>query len=209
MTIRGLIFSVFIVFSVQVSASQKIDLHDIIVDVANTEKMKASRTSSIVWMDEMLVRDYGFSAISEEPEGYLKELYGDAAWLLKNGYPIAGGTLITIARSRNDFKVSQAGPGMAHFVDAMLQPSDDDDAEFGGFLIRAQRAVSLLSSLPGAKAMAAQLYVVGGIYVDVVAFKAGKKALTELGTTQDEWIVIDSVREQTPMSKGQKWRQEQ
>ena len=42
---------------------------------------------------------------------------------------MAGGTLVSIARIQPGFTQSQGGRGLAHFVDAMLAPSDEEDAD--------------------------------------------------------------------------------
>lgn len=175
-----------------------IDIHHIITHEAQSQNLAVSKAEGVSWLSELLVDDYGYAAISDETDVTLRELYSDTAWLLRNGKPIAGGVLVTIARNNVNFNGSRVGEGMVQFVDAMLLPShedsEDDTVEIQGYLDKSERAVSLLRVLSGPKAMAAQLYVVGDIYNDTVAVAAGKTALMGLEATKDEWGMIESVR---------------
>lgn len=135
---------------------------------------KIDERSAVAQMDAMLTQQYASRGrISNERDAYLKSLFHQAATLLLNGFPIAGGTLVSVARHEARFHESQAGAGLAAFVDAMLQPTDEDP-ELAALYGQMMRARAGLSSLRADLRFYADLWVVGAIYRDDIAIEAGK-----------------------------------
>ncbi|WP_421193967.1 hypothetical protein [Aeromonas jandaei] len=173
-----------------------VDLHKLIMQAQSEKKTEVSRSESVEWMDSIMETEYGYSKISQEPVDRLRTLYEDAAYLLRNGAPIAGGTLITIARSSQDFAESKAGEGMAYYCDAMLQPAEEDDYELLSFLKRTKAAGSVLDKISRSGVrMSARVMVTGEIYDDAIAVLAGQRALDGLKATPEELALIQQARE--------------
>lgn len=149
---------------------------------------------TVLRMDSMLKEQYGaVNSINSEPNAYLKKIYQQTSWLLLNGYPISGGTLVQIARTKAEFKGSPVGPYLVRFVDTLLEPTEDDGDEFG-LLIHSQvakRVLTGLEPLPNRLKMPAQLHVIGLLYHDDIAYKSGLTALKDRVPTQQEWSVIN------------------
>lgn len=185
-----------------------VDLHQLIMSAAHEASksdliksklgsMPISRDDSVRWLDDVLSLEYGYPKLSDEPSDALRALYSDAAWLLRNGHPIAGGALVTIARNRKDFAGSDAGKGMVHFVDAMLQPAEEDDYELMEYQKKSATVVKQLGRLPKDKSgirMAAMVMLIGEIYQDDIAVNAGESALAGLTATPDDWAIIKAAR---------------
>lgn len=154
---------------------------------------KLSERSAVAQMDTMLTEQYAARGrISNERDAYLKSLYYQAATLLLNGYPIAGGTLVSVARNEPRFGQSAAGPGMAAFVDAMLQPTDEDP-DLLDLQKRMERARSGLKDLRTDLRFFADLWVVGSIYRDDIAVDAGKLGVEAMKATAAEKKAIQKA----------------
>lgn len=157
-----------------------VDIAVVIHDAANRKAgaMKLGAMEAVHRLDDILVADYGARGrIGGEPNAQLKLLYTQAAYLLMNGSPIAGGTLVVIARQEPAYAHSTCGPALSAFVDGMLAPVDESDGSLGEFAQRAAKARTILATLPPELQMAAQLRVMGAIYHDDIAVDAGKTAL--------------------------------
>lgn len=149
-------------------------------------RFKLSEQSAVSQMDAMLTGQYtSRGRIANEKDAYLKSLYYQAATLLLNGYPIAGGTLVSVARNEPRFAQSPAGAGMASFVDAMLQPTDEDPD-----LLEMQKRMELarakLKDMRTDLRFYADLWVVGSIYRDNIAVDAGKLGVEAMKATTAE-----------------------
>jgi len=162
--------------------------------LAHQANFKKSEKQAVVQMDEMLVHQYASGRIMTEPNAYLKTLYYQAAYLLLNGFPIAGGTVVAIARIQPGFSSSAAGRGLADFVDAMLSGDDDEPDDLTQYMERTKSAQKILKSLRFDVQLSAQLRVVGEIYHDDVAVDAGKLGLRQLGATPAEEKIIETAR---------------
>jgi len=187
-----LAFSIFCVHAV--SAAEPIDV--VIYKQATTQPQQhldQSKENSVLNMDRMLKEQYGsIGQIGSESDPYLKDLYEKSAWLLLNGYPISGGTMIQIARTKPAFKQSLIGPYLVRFVDTLLAPTEDDGDEFG--LLKhsqiAKRVLTGLAPLPNRLQMPAQLHVIGKLYHDEIAYQAGLTALKARTPSEAEWSVV-------------------
>lgn len=154
---------------------------------------KVSERQAVEQMDAMLTQQYSARGrISNERDAYLKSLYYQASMLLLNGYPIAGGTLVSVARNDARFGQSAAGPGMAAFVDAMLQPTDEDP-DLLDLQKRMERARAGLKDLRPDLRFYADLWVVGSIYRDDIAVDAGKAGAEAMKVTAAEKKVIQKA----------------
>lgn len=161
--------------------------------VKHQGRFKLSERAAVAQMDAMLTEQYAARGrISNERDAYLKSLYYQAATLLLNGYPIAGGTLISVARTEPRFGQSAAGPGMAAFVDAMLQPTDEDP-DLLDLQKRMERARSGVKDLRADLRFYADLWVVGSIYRDDIAIDAGKLGVEEMKATAAEKKAIQKA----------------
>jgi hypothetical protein len=157
-------------------------------------RFKLTDKQAVAQLDGMLQQQYAAAgSLAGTKDAYLKALYYQAAGLLMNGYPIAGGTLVSIARIQPGFSQSQGGRGLAHFVDAMLAPSDEEDADMVEFRTRASKAQQVLKSLRPELYLVAQLCVMGEIYRDDIAVSAGNLGLDRLIATIAERRVIDAA----------------
>jgi hypothetical protein len=137
-------------------------------------KFKLTERAAVVQMDSMLTEQYGSRGrIANERDAYLKSLYYQAAGLLLNGHPIAGGTLVSVARNEPGFAQSPVGSSFASFVDAMLQPTEDDP-DLLELQQRRERARKVLAGLRADLRFYADLWLVGNIYRDEIAVDAGK-----------------------------------
>lgn len=155
---------------------------------------KLDTERSVAQMDTLLTQQYGASArISDERDPELKALYYDAATLILSGYPIAGGTLVQIARTKPGFRSSGAGQAFVSFVSAMLQPTDDDDDIMVADYEKAAKARTLLSTLRPELQLIAQVRAIGQIYGDELAIDAGRAGLTALKATPAERRLIDQA----------------
>lgn len=151
---------------------------------------KLSERSAVSQMDAMLTEQYASRGrISNEKDAYLKTLYYQAATLLLNGYPIAGGMVVSVARNSPRFAQSQSGSGMASFVDAMLQPTDED-TDLLEMQKRMERARTILKDLRTDIRFYADLWVVGSIYRDDIAVDAGKMGVEVMKATAAERKMI-------------------
>ncbi len=168
------------------------------VDVASLIKQSAAKyqgsfrmpeKQAVAQMDAMLTQQYMAGHITNEKNAYLKSLYYQASGLIMNGHPIAGGTLIALARVQPGFSDSPGGRGMAHFVDAMLQPTDEDP-DLAEFMAEANKAKQVLAGLRPELQMVAQLHVIGTIYHDKIAVDAGKAGLQAMKATPAEWETV-------------------
>lgn len=169
-----------------------------LIDAAGAQyrsHFKVAPAQAVRQMDEMLVQQYlAQGTIAGEKNAYLKTLYHRAAALLLNGYPIAGGTLIGVARSRGDFAKSPAGAGYAAFVDGMLSPTDEDDDVLADYLSRAKKAQAVLNKeLRAPLRVVGALWVVGAIYDDPIAAEAGRAGFIALRGTNKEIRVVEKA----------------
>lgn len=147
---------------------------------------KLSERQAVSQMDGMLTQQYASRGrISNERDAYLKSLYHQAAMLLLNGYPIAGGTIVSVARNEPAFAKSPVGAGIASFVDAMLQPTDEDP-DLLELQQRMERARAELKDMRGDLRFYADLWVVGSIYRDDIAVDAGKAGVESMKATPAE-----------------------
>lgn len=157
-------------------------------------RFKLTDKQAVAQLDGMLQQQYAAAGtLAGTKDAYLKALYYQAAGLLMNGYPIAGGTLVSIARIQPGFAQSQGGKGLAHFVDAMLAPSDEEDVDMVQFRTRASKAQQVLKSLRPELYLVAQLRVMGDIYRDDIAVSAGNLGLDRLAATTVERRIIDDA----------------
>lgn len=187
-----LAFSIFCVHAA--SAADPIDA--VIYKQATMQPQRhldQSQESTVQNMDRMLKEQYGsIGQINAEPDTYLRDLYQKASWLLLNGYPISGGTMIQIARTKPAFKQSAIGPYLVRFVDTLLAPTEDDGDEFG--LLKhsqiAKQVLTGLAPLPNRLQMLAQLHVIGKLYHDEIAYQAGLTALKARMPSEAEWSVV-------------------
>lgn len=156
-------------------------------------RFKLSERAAVAQMDTMLTEQYAARGrISNERDSYLKTLYYQAATLLLNGYPIAGGTLVSVARHEPRFAQSPAGAGMAAFVDAMLQPTDEDP-DLLELQKRMERARIRLKDLRDDLRFYGDLWVVGSIYRDDIAVGAGKLGVDAMKATAAERKMIQKA----------------
>lgn len=197
MTFKRILFVIVAFLIISSPAFASIDVPTLIkqVTVKHHGIMKLSEKQAVAQLDAMLIQQYAAQGpISAEKNAYLKSLYYQAATLLMNGYPIAGGTIVSIARIQPGFSQSPGGHGLANFVDAMLQPSDEEDAVLEQYMDRTKKAQSVLRELSRQELqLVAQLYVVGYIYHDDIAIEAGKSGFAALKITVAERKVIDKA----------------
>lgn len=147
---------------------------------------KLSERQAVSQMDGMLTQQYASRGrISNERDAYLKSLYYQAATLLLNGYPIAGGTIVSVARNEPAFAKSPVGAGIASFVDAMLQPTDEDP-DLLELQQRMERARVVLKDMRTDLRFYADLWVVGSLYLDDIAIDAGKLGVDAMKATPAE-----------------------
>lgn len=157
-------------------------------------QFKLSERQAVAQMDSMLVQQYAAAGrIANEKNAYLKGLYYQASTLLLNGHPIAGGTVVAIARIQPAFSQSPGGRGLAHFVDAMLAGDEEEDADLVEYMARTKRAQAVLRGLRPELQVVAQLRVVGEIYHDEIAVDVGKAGLTALNATAAERKTIEQA----------------
>ncbi|MCA7889704.1 hypothetical protein LGM58_41740 [Burkholderia contaminans] len=148
---------------------------------------KLDNAKAVAQMDTLLVRQYGSTGrIAEERDPELKALYYHAATLILNGYPIAGGTLVQLARNKPAFGNSRVGPAFVAFVGAMLQPTDDDDALMVQTFERAAKARKALGTIRPELQLVAQIRAIGQLYDDAVAIDAGEAGLQATRATPEE-----------------------
>jgi len=165
----------------------------LIVQVADsrTAQLKLTAKQAVAQMDPILANQYRAGKISSEPNAELKSFYYQAARLLMNGYPIAGGTLVSLTRNKPAFANSAAGRGLASFTDAMLSPTEDDDEDMVTFMRKAKAARQVIMSLRPALRLAAQLKVIGAIYRDDIAVEAGTRGLAQAKATPAELAIVE------------------
>ena len=174
----------------QASQDMRIKIDPVVLIKKSTTKhqahFKLNERQAVSQMDGMLAQQYASRGrISSERDAYLKGLYHQAAMLLLNGYPIAGGTIISVARNEPAFAKSPVGAGMASFVDAMLQPTDEDP-DLLELKQRMERARAELKDMRGDLRFYADLWVVGSIYRDDIAVDAGKAGVESMKATPAE-----------------------
>ncbi len=151
---------------------------------------KLNEKTAVAQMDGMLTEQYmAGGRIANEPDAYLKSLYYQASTLLLNGYPIAGGTIVSVARNHPAFVKSGAGQGLAAFVDAMLQPTDAD-IDLAQMRDRVKSARAALRNLRPDLRFYADLWVVGSIYRDDIAAAAGWSGIDGMRATPAERKLI-------------------
>ena len=156
-------------------------------------RFKLSEKQAVAQLDGMLLQQYAAGgSISGTKDAYLKSLYYQAATLLMNGYPIAGGTVVSIARIQPGFPKSPGGRGLAHFVDAMLAP-DEEDGDMLQFQERASKAQVVLKAMRPDLRLVAQLRVMGEIYHDDLAVDAGNSGLKALNANAADRVLIDQA----------------
>lgn len=137
--------------------------------------LKVSTPKAVSLLDRMLIEQYGARGhLMHEPDATLKPGFYRAATLLMNGYPIAGGTLVNALRHRPAFAKSPSGPALAAFVDAMLQPTGEDDADLVAMQAQTRAALQHVRGLPANQRLAAQVMLLGIIYHDAIAVRAGR-----------------------------------
>ncbi len=154
---------------------------------------KLSERLAVTQMDAMLTEQYASRGrISTEKDAYLKSLYYQATTLLLNGYPIAGGMIISVARNTPQFAQSQVGSGIASFVDAMLQPTDED-TDLLEMQKRMERARAVLKNMRTDIRFYADLWVVGHIYRDDIAVDAGKLGVEAMNASAADRRMIQKA----------------
>jgi len=157
-------------------------------------KFKTSERDAVAQMDGMLTQQYmSRGRIATERNAYLKNLYYQAATLLMNGYPIAGGTIVSVAKNDQAFSSSPVGVGMVSFIDAMLQPTDDDE----DLLAMQEQTRVARQAIQGIRTdlkFYAHLLLVGTIYHDDIAIDAGKLGLKAMKASKAEMKVIQDAR---------------
>lgn len=145
-------------------------------------------------LDLLLAQHYqARGSIAGEPNAELKRLYVQAAHLLMNGYPIAGVTLVHIARQRPAFTQSKVGPALARFTDGMLVPTGEPDDDLEEYARRADAARAKLGGVRPLLQLGAELQVMGGIYGDPVAAAAGRSVLARQGATRAELAAVTAA----------------
>lgn len=174
--------------------SIKVDPVGLIEAVAAKRRQgfKISAAAAIVRMDSLLTSYGAKGRLANEPDAQLRLLYGRAAELLMNGQAIAGGTLVAVARSTPSFARSPSGAALGAFVDAMLQPTEDDEdlAQMKG---RGKRAAAALAALRDDLRWYATLWIMGAIYRDVVAVDAGRAGVDAMMASAAERRVIEQA----------------
>lgn len=164
----------------------KIDPVALIKEASVKHHFKVSERKAVSDMDGMLTEQYAARGrIANERDAYLKSLYYQAATLLMNGYPIAGGTIVSVARNEPAFAKSPVGESMASFVDAMLQPTDEDP-DLVELQQRMGRARAVLKDMRTDLRFYADLWVVGSLYLDDIAIDAGKLGVDAMKATPAE-----------------------
>jgi len=156
------------------------------------QSFKTPSAAAIVRMDSLLTSYGARGRLASEPDAQLRVLYGRAAELLMNGHAIAGGTLVAVARSTPSFARSPSGAALGAFVDAMLQPTEDDEdlAQMQG---RSKRAAAALAALRDDLRWYATLWVMGSIYRDAVAVDAGRGGVDAMRASASERRVIEQA----------------
>lgn len=181
----------------QAQGGKDVDIAQVIHEAAHRKagSMKVGTAQAVHRLDDILVSDYGARGrIVGESNAELKGLYTQAASLLMNGHPIAGGTLVVIARQEPAYARSACGPALGAFVDGMLAPvGESDDGSLGEFAQRASKARAILAKLRPELQMAAQLRVMGAIYHDDIAVDAGKTALGIQQASPAEKAVVEAA----------------
>lgn len=133
---------------------------------------------AVAMLDRMLVQQYGATGhLAAEPDITLKPDYYAAATLLLNGYPIAGGTVVSSLRQEPAWRTSPSAPALGAFVNAMLTPTGEDDLDLLAFQRKAAAVKQGLRSLPFEIRFPAEVMLVGEIYGDAIATKAGSRVL--------------------------------
>ena len=139
---------------------------------------------AVTMLDAMLVQQYGAKGhLANEPDATLKPGYYEAATLLMNGYPIAGGTLVSALRQTPAWRRSASAPALGAFVDAMLAPTDEEDADLIAFQKKARAIDAGLRTLPFAVRFPAQVWLMGEVYHDAIATRAGQDVLNGTSPT--------------------------
>lgn len=173
------------------TTSTALDVAEVIAEAARrAPTMKVGAPIAAQRLDRMLATDYrARGSIATERDRRLKGLYAQAATLILNGYPIAGGTLVVIARQEPAFTRSPVGPAYMQFVNAMLAPTGEQD-DLSALSRRAAAARAALAPVRPELRMGADLAVMGALYEDTVAQQAGNVALQRQGATKAERAAI-------------------
>ena len=173
--------------------SERADVSQLIEEatVPYRATFQVSLAQAVEHMDGILKQYHSRGSIKAEPDANLKSLYFRAAHLILNGYPIAGGTLISLARTSSAFAGSPAGRAFAAFVDAMLAPSSEPDDILGDYKRRADKALAIvIAGLRPELHLTSALWVVGVIYDDAIAVDAGRTGVARTGVTEAEDAVL-------------------
>lgn len=151
-----------------------------------------SREAAIRQLNSILKTEYhGRGTIDSEPDAELRLAYQDGAFLLLNGQVIAGGALIQYLREAPAFRASPIGPAYARFLDGMLQPTADPDDFLHAYMEKVDVVRPTIDAIPPEFQRPVELWVMGSIYDDKVAMKAGERALVAAG---GEAELVTSVR---------------
>lgn len=189
---RFILCLIVMIATVGVARAQQVPRVDVARLLTDAEaKHRGSFTldnaKAVTQMDALLVQQYGSKGrIAEERDLELKGLYYHAATLILNGYPIAGGTLVQLARNKPAFRNSRVGPALVVFVGAMLQPTDDDDDLMVQAFERAAKARKALGAIRPELHLVAQIRAIGQIYDDAVAIDAGEAGMKVIHATPEE-----------------------
>lgn len=156
---------------------------------------KVGARDAVAQMDSMLTQQYlARGRIANERDAHLKGLYYQSSVLLMNGYPIAGGTIVSVARNDAAFQSSPVGPGFASFVDAMLQPTDEDP----DLLSMHEKTLAVKEAIKSLRPniqFFAELQLVGAIYHDAIAQEAGAEGIKAIGARPSELKTIARAKE--------------
>lgn len=146
-------------------------------------------------LDGMLLQQYGAKGhLTSEPDAALKQGFYEAATLLMNGYPIAGGTLVSALRQTPAWQRSPSARALGAFVDAMLMPTDEDDSDLIAFQKRAKAIDAGLKALPFNIRFPAQVWLLGEIYHDAMAERAGQDVLKASAPTPAQQSQMQAAR---------------
>jgi hypothetical protein len=177
------------------AAAAPVDAAEHIRDAMSEEASSfgVSKEQAVTQLNSILMTEYhGRGGINAEPDPELKRAYVDGAYLLMNGQSIAGGALIQYLRESPAFARSPIGPAYARFLDGMLQPTADPDDFLHEYMERVDIVRPTIDGLPAEFQRPVELWVMGAIYDDKVAIKAGERALVDAGGNGE---LVASVRE--------------
>lgn len=157
---------------------------------------KVSSAKAVALLDNMLVQQYGARGhLMTEPDATLKPGFYQAATLLMNGYPIAGGTLVNVLRQNGSMSRSPSGPALGAFVDAMLSPTGEDDAELLAYQRKSTAISQSLDQLPENLRLPVQVMLLGEVYDDAIAARAGQQIFEAAHPTPELRAVVEAARQ--------------